>query len=182
MGVARIDVSSPGISYSAPIVAVENTVEDSFESPDGPPVNGGFDVYAGEGIDPATGNPIVIEEGHIAITRMPTNVTVNQTQTASFTVVAVFNATDGDPVNTTEGLNYQWQKKDYGSTTWSNITGATAATYDTNATIQADDGDEYRVAITYAGATPVYSNSAVLTVQTGNTVVQNFVPNQIFQQ
>ena len=182
MGVARIDIGSAGIGYAQPIVAVENTVEDTFVSPDGPPVNGGFDVYAGEGINAQTGEPIEIEAGLIAITRNPSNVTVNQGQTASFTVVAHFSAADGDPAETIVGLNYQWQVKQYGETAWANITGATAATYNSNATIQADDADEFRVAITYAGATPVYSNSAVLSVQTGNTVVSNFDPSQIFQQ
>ena len=108
--------------------------------------------------------------------------TVNQGQTAAFTVIAVFNAEDGDPVGTTEGLNYQWQKKNYGETNWTNITGANQATYNTGIANQADDSDEYRVAITYAGATPVYSNAAVLTVQTGATVISNFVPTSIFSQ
>ena len=60
--------------------------------------------------------------------------------------------------------------------TWSNIIGANQATYNTNNAAQADDGDEYRVAITAAGATPVYSLSAILTVQTGATVIANFSP------
>ena len=85
-------------------------------------------------------------------------------------------------MGTTEGLNYQWQKKNYGETNWTNITGANQATYSTLSAAQADDGDEFRVAITYAGATPVYSNSAVMTVQTGATVISNFVPNSIFEQ
>jgi hypothetical protein len=46
---------------------------------------------------------------------------------------------------------------------------------------QADDGDEFRVAVTAAGATPIYSNSVILTVQTGATVINNFNPTQIFQ-
>ena len=77
-------------------------------------------------------------------------------------------------------MNYQWQKKDYGTTVWSNIIGANQATFTTISAAQADDGDEYRVAITAAGATPVYSNSAILTVQTGATVLSNFSPAQIF--
>ena len=182
MGIASVQVRAPGVGYALPQVAVETTVPDDFVTPEGAPVNGGLDVYAGEGIDPNTGNPIVIEAGAIAITRNPSNVTVNQGQTAAFTVVAVFNAEDGDPVGTTEGLNYQWQKKNYGETNWTNITGANQATYSTLSAAQADDGDEFRVAITYAGATPVYSNSAVMTVQTGATVISNFVPNSIFEQ
>ena len=182
MGIANIEVKTPGVGYSLPEVTVTNTVDDDFVSPDGAPVNGGLDVYAGEGVDPTTGQTITIEAGAIQITRNPTNVTVNQGQTAAFTVIAVFNAEDGDPVGTTEGLNYQWQKKNYGETNWTNITGANQATYDTGTANQADDSDEYRVAITYAGATPVYSNSAVLSVQTGATVISNFVPTSIFSQ
>ena len=182
MGIANIEVKTPGIGYALPEVTVTNTVDDDFVSPDGAPVNGGLDVYAGEGVDPTTGQTITIEAGAIQITRNPTNVTVNQGQTAAFTVIAVFNAEDGDPVGTTEGLNYQWQKKNYGETNWTNITGANQATYNTGTANQADDSDEYRVAITYAGATPVYSNSAVLSVQTGATVISNFVPTSIFSQ
>ena len=77
-------------------------------------------------------------------------------------------------------MNYQWQKKEYGTQTWSNIIGAKQATYNTGNTAQADDGDEYRVAITASGATPVYSLSAVLSVQTGATVISNFNPTLIF--
>ena len=79
--------------------------------------------------------------------------TVNQGQTASFTVVST--------VTNSQAMNYQWQKKEYGTQTWNNIIGANQATYNTNPTTQADDSDEYRVAITAAGATPVYSLSAI---------------------
>ena len=77
-------------------------------------------------------------------------------------------------------MNYQWQKKEYGTQTWSNIIVANQQTYNTPATTQSDDSDEYRVAITAAGATPVYSLSAILSVQTGATVITNFTPNLIF--
>ena len=77
-------------------------------------------------------------------------------------------------------MNYQWQKKEYGTQTWSNIIGANQSTYNTPNTTQADDSDEYRVAITASGATPVYSLSAILSVQTGATILSNFLPTQIF--
>ena len=77
-------------------------------------------------------------------------------------------------------MNYQWQKKEYGTQTWSNIIGANQSTYNTSITQQADDGDEYRVAITAAGAIPVYSLSATLSVQTGATILSNFTPDLIF--
>jgi len=108
------------------------------------------------------------------------NVTVNQGQTAEFTVVASFIQSSNNQIGTT-ALNYQWQRKQYGETDWNNITGQTSNVYDSNAAAQADDGDEFRVAITAAGATPVYSNSVILTVQTGATIVSNFNPTQIFQ-
>ena len=110
----------------------------------------------------------------------PTNVTVNQGQTASFTVDGSFRLQSDNSVGTTP-LNYQWQRKQYGETAWANITGQTSAVYTSNAAEQADDSDEFRVAITAAGAQPVYSNSVILTVQTGATVLSNFTPNQLFQ-
>ena len=94
-------------------------------------------------------------------------------------MVADFVRASDSALNTTT-LNYQWQKKDYGTTTWSNIIGGNQAAYPTGVTTQQDDGDEYRVAITAAGATPVYSFSAILSVQIGTTVISNFTPDQIF--
>ena len=178
MGIQRIDVRTPGVGYQLPLVAAETTVEDNFVTPTGSPVNNGFDIYAGEGID-QQGNPITVDPGLIRININPVNVTVNQGQTATFTVVADFVRASDSALNTTT-LNYQWQKKDYGTTTWSNIIGGNQAAYPTGVTTQQDDGDEYRVAITAAGATPVYSFSAILSVQIGTTVISNFTPDQIF--
>ena len=178
MGISRIEVKSPGASYGAPLIAVQNTVEDDFVSPVGEPVNNGQDVYAGEATD-YQGNPIVVEDGLVAILSSPVNVTVNQGQNAAFTVVAEFRRASDGAINTTT-LNYQWQKKEYGQTAWTNIIGANASTFPTGVTTQQDDGDEYRVAITAAGATPVYSNSAILSVQIGTTIIANFSPAQIF--
>ena len=171
MGVTRIDVKTSGIGYSLPNVAIDNEVPDSFTTPEGSPVNGGFDVLAGEGSE-YTGGGGDIVAGTIAITQDPVNVTVNQGFSAAFTVVTT--VTNG------ETMNYQWQKKEYGTQTWSNIIGANQSTFNTPATTQADDSDEYRVAITASGATPVYSLSAVLSVQTGATIISNFTPNLIF--
>ena len=179
MGISSIVVKNPGIGYEAPVVEVETTVPDDFVAPEGGNVNGGFDTYAGEGTD-ADGNPIVIVPGYILINAQPTNVTVNQGQTASFTVDASFIVSADGSVGTT-ALNYQWQRKQYGETNWVNITGQTNAVYASNAAVQADDGDEFRVAITAAGAQPTYSNSVILTVQTGATIISGFTPTQIFQ-
>jgi len=171
MGVTRIDVKTPGIGYALPTVAIDNEVPDSFTTPEGAPINGGFDVLAGEGSE-YTGGAGDIDPGTIFISQDPVNVTVNQGYSASFTVVST--------VTNDQTMNYQWQKKEYGTQTWSNIIGANQSTYSTPNTTQADDSDEYRVAITASGATPVYSLSAVLSVQTGATVLSNFLPTQIF--
>ena len=172
MGITRIDVKTTGIGYSSPAVAIDNEVPDDWTPPVGGPINGGFDVLAGEGPGNEEGGGGGITPGTIAITQDPVNVTVNQGQTAAFTVVST--------VTNDQTMNYQWQKKEYGTQTWGNIIGANQSTYNTNNTAQADDGDEYRVAITAAGATPVYSLSAILSVQTGATVISNFTPNLIF--
>ena len=179
MGLLRIDVKTAGVGYSMPEVTVETEVPDDWTPPEGPAVNQGFDTYAGEGTD-NEGNPIVIVPGYIQITAQPVNVTVNQGQTAGFTVIGAFIKSSDGTVGTTP-LNYQWQRKQYGETAWANITGATSSVYSTPSAAQADDGDEFRVAITAAGASPVYSNSVILTVQTGATIISNFLPTQIFQ-
>ena len=171
MGVARIDVKSTGVGYTSPVVTVDNEVPDDFVTPSGTAINGGIDIYA-PGAQGGPGGGVTITPGAITIVQDPVNVTVNQGQTASFTVVST--------VSNSQTMNYQWQKKEYGTTTWSNIIGANQATFSTNATTQSDDGDEYRAAVTAAGATPVYTLSAILTVQTGATVITNFVPTQIF--
>ena len=179
MGLLRIDVKTAGVGYASPEVTVETEVPDDWTPPVGPAVNQGFDTYAGEGTD-NEGNPIVIVPGYIQITAQPVNVTVNQGQTAGFTVIGAFIKSSDGTVGTTP-LNYQWQRKQYGETAWANITGATSSVYSTPSAAQADDGDEFRVAITAAGASPVYSNSVILTVQTGATIISNFLPTQIFQ-
>ena len=170
MGITRIDVKTPGTDYKSPVVDVETTVPDDYVAPTGTPINGGLDIFAPE--NQGGGGGSGIDAGTIAITQDPVNVTVNQGQTASFTVVAT--VTNG------QTLNYQWQKKEYGTQTWSNIIGANQSVFSTNNAAQSDDGDEYRVAITAAGATPVYSLSAILTVQTGATIIVGFSPTQIF--
>ena len=179
MGISRIDVKSAGIGYTKASIAVENEVPDDYVPPTGPAVNGGFDVYAGEALD-EDGNPIIIDLGYIEIINQPTNTTINQGNIAQFTVTANFIINNSDQIGTTP-LNYQWQRKEYGETDWNNITGANQQVYTTAPAAQSDDGDEYRVAITAAGANPVYSNSIIFTVQTGASILIDFDPSQIFQ-
>lgn len=94
----------------------------------------------------------------ITISTQPANTAVIAPATATFTVVA--SATLGGV------LSYQWQKQEGGAGSFTNISGATSASFTTGATVVADDnGDVYRVVVSATlGATPVTSSSAILTV------------------
>jgi immunoglobulin I-set domain protein len=82
-----------------------------------------------------------------SITTQPVNQTVNVGQTATFSVVAAGTAP----------LSYQWQKNS------ANISGATAASYTTPATVSGDTGATFRVIVTNS-VNSTTSNSATLTV------------------
>ena len=171
VGLARIDVKNAGQGYVQPTINVNTTVPDSFFAPSGVGVNGGIDIYDPNYVPP--GESQAQGEQAIVIESQPVNTTVNQGDTASFTVVASTNPVGGT-------ITYQWQKKNYGESDWNNINGATSPTYTTPDTTQADGGDEFRCGLTAAGATPTLSNSAVLTINIGATTVDNFTPDQIF--
>lgn len=87
------------------------------------------------------------------ITTQPTSQTVTEGGTATFTVV-----TSG-----TEPLSYQWQQSTDSGQSWTNIDGATDATYTTEATTTSMNGYQYRcVASNSAGRAT--SDAATLTV------------------
>src|SRR5205823_8916841 len=70
-------------------------------------------------------------------------------------------------------LSYQWQSAPPGSSTFSNIAGATASSYTTPARALSDSGSSYRVIVTNAYGS-VTSNAATLTV-TNSTLLQGLV-------
>jgi glucose/arabinose dehydrogenase len=82
------------------------------------------------------------------ISQQPQSVLISVGERASFKVVA-----------SGGGLSYQWQKNG------GNITGATSVTYRTPATVQTDDGTQYRVVVTNS-AGQVTSQAATLSVTT----------------
>ena len=86
------------------------------------------------------------------IATQPLPASVVAPQPATFTVVA-----NGTPTPT-----YQWARSVDGST-WSDIAGATSASYTTGATATADSGESFRVRVTNPAGS-VLSNSASLTV------------------
>ena len=92
-----------------------------------------------------TGSPVAP-----SITQQPANQTVTVGQTATFSVAA----------SGTAPFTYQWQKNNI------TITGATASSYTTPATVIADNASTYQCIVTNA-VTSVTSNSATLTVTTG---------------
>ena len=86
-----------------------------------------------------------------AITTQPANATVTAGQTATFTVAA----------SGTAPLAYQWQKN------FTNISGATSASYTTPATVSGDNGATFRVVVSNSAGS-ITSNSATLTVNVPN--------------
>lgn len=111
-----------------------------------------------------TDNAVQVEDAKAVITigTQPADITVDlsdsATDTASFTVVATVL-----PATT---LTYQWQKQESGAGAWSNVAGATSASYTTGVlTVANDNTDKYRVVVSAANADSVTSNAATLTVQ-----------------
>lgn len=99
----------------------------------------------------------VVSDRVITISTQPQAVTVAAGLTATFSVAA--------SVTPTTTLGYQWQKQEAGTTTWSNIVGATLSSYTTGVlSAVADNGDKYRVVLSAADSKNVNSRSATLTV------------------
>jgi hypothetical protein len=89
--------------------------------------------------------------GTASITTQPANDAGCSGSDVSFTVQA------------TNAISYQWQVSTDGGTTWTNITGATSATYTAAGVNDTDNNNQYRVIID-GGCNSVTSAAAVLTV------------------
>ena len=87
-----------------------------------------------------------------AITVQPAGQRVSAPDSASFSITATGTAP-----------SYQWQRSSDGGLTWADIAGATAATYNTGATLTAMHDQRYRVVVGNAGGS-ITSSTAVLTV------------------
>lgn len=87
----------------------------------------------------------------LAITTQPTDVTVVAPNTATFSVIAT-------------GISYQWQSSPGGGAAFSNIAGATAATFTTTGTAPADTGKKFRVIVSGSGSSSITSSEVTLTV------------------
>ena len=92
----------------------------------------------------------------ITIGTQPIDTSALVGETASFLVAAT--------VTDSAVLSYQWQKSTNGRT-WSNIVGATSASYTTGTLAEIDSGTRYRVIVSATrGAVPVTSDIVTLTV------------------
>lgn len=89
-----------------------------------------------------------------AITTQPQDSTVVSGNTATFSAAA-----SGTPTPT-----WQWQLSTDGGTSWSNITGATSASYTTPATATGDNGNRYRAVASNSEGSAT-SNAVTLTVR-----------------
>jgi hypothetical protein len=113
-----------------------------------------FTVTATNSAGTATSGPATLTVISLpTITSQPANQTVNAGQTAGFSVTA----------SGTGPLTYQWYKGGAA------ISGATATTYTTPATVSGDSGSIFTVTVTNAAGT-VTSSPATLTVNTAPTI------------
>ena len=113
------------------------------------------------------------------VTSTPVLLTVNTVATIG-TQPANQSACIPNPVTfsvaaTGTGLGYQWQISTNGGGTFTNIAGATSATYTINPTTIAMNGNQFRVLVssTCAPGSPITSSVATLTVNNPVTVTQN---------
>ena len=101
----------------------------------------------------------------ITVTDQPDNETGSVGGTRQFDVAATLS--DGD----NSDIVFQWQLSIDDGSTWSNIAGATSAAYTTPTLTSQFDEYQYRCYLSAPGASNVYSNAAVLQVETVQVTV-----------
>lgn len=117
--------------------------------PEGSTLNGDITVANGGKLNGTpTGGTVVHAPG---ITEQPQNQTVDEGETATFTITAT-----GDP------LTYQWQQSTDGAD-WTDISGANSDTYTTEAATTDMNGRQYRCKVSNSAGS-VTSEPAILTV------------------
>lgn len=114
-------------------------------------------VALGSDISSDATDDTVVGDRTITISAQPVSVSTTAGLTATFSVTAA--------VIPSTALTYQWQKQEAGARTWSNIVGATSASYTTGVLTVADDnGDKYRAVIGAVDTRSINSSAATLTV------------------
>jgi hypothetical protein len=138
------DNIEPGADGSFEIQAQQYTGPAPFGNPAGGPYGYGFTaIYLAE----------IQSSGNLRITENPASQILPAGKSATLTVAA----------SSPQTIQYQWQKAAPGTTTFSDIAGATQATYTTPALTVADDGSVYRCNLT-SGANKTVSGEATLNV------------------
>ncbi|HMU46316.1 MAG TPA: zinc-dependent metalloprotease family protein [Chitinophagaceae bacterium] len=97
-----------------------------------------------------------------SITAQPQNLALCSGSAASFSVTA-----------TGSGLTYQWQVSTDGGTTYNDIAGANAATYNIASTTVGMNNNRYRCVVSGACPPAATSNAAILTVSSSITITSN---------
>ena len=105
----------------------------------------------------STGATLTVNPG-VSITGQPASVTTCAGNNAVFTVTA-----SGTPT-------YQWQVSTDGGTTFTNIAGATAASYTVNGVTAAMNNNQYHVIVSNACPSSATSNNVTLTVQSAPAI------------
>lgn len=100
-----------------------------------------------------SGAATLIVNANASVTSQPQDAAVCENNSATFSVVAAGTA-----------VSYQWQISTDGGTTWSNITGAIAASYTINNVTSALNNNKYRVSLSNVCTTLLLSNEATLTI------------------
>lgn len=111
---------------------------------------------------------ITIDAAALSITTQPSNQSVTEGQTASFSVAATGSGT----------LTYQWQESTDNGATWVNISGANAATYTIENTTTAMSGYQYQCVVTDGSINSVTSQAATLTVTAATVSVTGVTLNK----
>ena len=155
-------VSTNGGSNWSNISGATNTTY-SFTAASGENTNQYRAVFSnGIGSD-ATSNAATLTINYApSVTQNPSSSTVTAGSTASFTAAAT-----GNPTPTV-----QWQVSTNGGSNWSNISGATNATYSFTAA-SGDNTNQYRAVFTNGVGSDATSSAATLTVNYAPSVTQN---------
>ena len=121
--------------------------------------DGTINVESGGNLEgePTSGSGTVVKAP--TITTPPTNQSVTAGNTATFTVAA-----------SGENLSYQWQQSTDNGQSWTDISGANAATYTTAATTTSMNGYQYRCVVSNSAGS-VTSDAATLTVNAATVSV-----------
>lgn len=136
---------STSATYTTPTLSLSDT-------------NNLFRVVAANSIaaTPSDSALLTVSPPFITITTQPLGVGVDAGTSTTFTTAA--------SVNGTGTLSYKWQLQPYGSSTWSDISGATSTSLVLSNIQASQNQNRYRCVISSPGAATVTTNAAILSI------------------